>query len=854
LPSIVLVGAATNATFLITMPIKGTLKIQLIDARSHRLKGEIEATNLITNLAYESVLNSIPSNVWGVSQVFVSDSQVPPDPSTTLVNYLAVGSSPITGSEYSYFLDFDPPFMEVTNIINPPATGTRTFYSVGLKQKGGTPQRVLAITLLDLPCVQDSETFINIFYRVQYPDLPIVSKTIVNPVLLRKKYVEDISSNSNSLRTDYALITPMNLNDTDREYLQYNNNTSFFKSHIYDDNNPAVQQDWTNSINITNLFKRKFTKSSGTNRDILTGRIYRSILYPYNSIETTWHGASPLQAGTYEPIGAIFIHRGTELVPFFDPVAFGTGQGKIKFGGAWTGKVPNWVQILITTDGATGVSQYKWRIKKTMGFDGNSYEPINIPNLWKNTFALPYARAHGWQDTSNDVLAYSSSQVVTYDATGVSIVDVMDGSHIDYDALTTPALAATNIGQVACSRFGKIYVACRDSGLYEIDQNAIVRLINAPCYGVDVGRNGKVWAVAQGGVYNDGDWNTALNITYADLVGNWQRAYFLKADPEHAEDRIALAYDKTGVVTIVWINGSTRVATQGSGASCTSAPASFDVSDTGSFWAGYNGSAGYILTWNSTARTNISFTLYFRSVRAKISFYKQYLIGRSNLIAANNTSFAVYKSLGQLPDGASNVFESNFITHLGDGLVVAENFIRHLFSTPDVGWTTYGWDGTKWVEGLEGAKNTHADLQALFEGLTIQFINGTNPPHFVAGERFNCPISWGLWKNNVTTFNLETAWYSKPVVEQPLNTTIPNAAPYEIVLTAASQPDFYAIESDSLGLLNITINGVPPTNKRVGTAAPGPMEVTLNTTTNKLIFNAADAGALVAGSYVWIKT
>jgi len=835
--------------------LKGSILIQLRDRTSHQIIDEIFTTNLITYFAYQQMLGGTPINVWGNSQVFVSDSQAAPDPNTSLVNYLAIGVAPTTGSEYSYYFDNDPPFMEVNNIINPPVVGTRTFHSVGLRQKGGSPQRVLAYTKLDIPCTQDSETYITIFYRIQYPDLPVVSKKIINPILLRKRYIESISLNLFSLGTTLALIAPFNLLNTDRSYLKDVANVIFFKSIIYFQNPINNERAWSIDAAINTLFKYKFTKTSGTNRDVITGRIYRSILYPYNGTEQTWHGASPLNAGVYEPIGAIFIHRGTEQVPFFDPAAFGTGGGKIKFTGTWTGKVPAWVQILITVDGATGVSKYKWQVKRTMGFDGNSYEPINIPNLWKNTFAVPYARSHGWRDTDNDVLAYSQSQMILYDSTGVSVVDVMDGNHTDYDALTTPVLGATNIGQVACERGGKIYVACRSTGLYIIDPttNTITRPISTPCYGVDVGRGGKVWAVAQGGVYNSDNWNTALNITYSDLQGNWQRAYFLKVDPENVEDRIAIAYDKSNVVTLVWINGSTRVAIQGASSPCLASPATLDVSDTGGFWAGTNGSSGYILTWNSGAIAATNFTLYSRASRAKISFYKQYLIGRANLIAANNTNFATYRGLGIQPGGGPGYFDSNFVTHLEGGLVITENFIRHLFSTPDVGWTDYGWDGVNWVEGNTVDKLTHTDPQPLFEGLSIEFSNAPNPPHFVAGERFNVPVSWGLWKNNVTTFSFETAWYSKPVVEEPLNTLVPSTAPYEIALSAASQPDFYAIESDSLGLLDITIGGVAPTIKRVGAIAPGPGEVTLNTTTNKLIFNAADGGKAVVGSYVWIK-
>jgi hypothetical protein len=807
--------------------------------KTYDLVKSFEVENLITYAGYRSILGDTPNSIFNSSEVFVSDSQAAPNPNTSTLNILAEGVPPTTGNEYVIFPDLDPPFCEVQNVINPPVSGTRTIWSVGLKNKNTSA--AIAYTKLDIPCDQDSSTFITIFYRWQFEDSANVAGKMFNGALFKKNYVQAVYSGLSGFSTDRGAICPFDLNNSDRDYLFDSGNYNNLLIVGASDSN----QVWSGTT-VSAFFKRKLSKSSGTNKNILVGHVFRGLLYPRNGVQNTYHGFSRFEKSG-EPINPIFCHRGTEQVPFFDPAAFGLSQGKIAFTGNWTGKIPTFLQVLITKSGAVGVAEYRYQMRRTLGWSGNTYGRLVLPNLWKHPSFAPYPKAHGWQQASNDVLVYSKTQVIFYDTDGVSLVDVYDGAHLDWDVSTSPSVAVSNIAQVATDG-SKVYVACRNTGFWIIDvaTNTVTRPVTEPSYGVDVGRGGRVWVVTQGGVRTSlNNYGAALALNFADLNGNWQRAYYIKCDPEHPNDRCAVVYDRSGTVTICWIAGSTLVCTLGAGGRCGSYPASLDVSDTGGFWAGWSSSnASSGLTFASTGSQSLN-GIPANNSRAKVAFIGANAITIDSLRNSSNAVVTSYTSLGG---------STNFVVHLGDGLVIMETALAHLFTTAADGWTGYGWNGSAWVEGNTTSKVTHSDAQDILEGLKIQWTNGTATPHFEAGERFNVPVSWGLWKDNITTFSFEAAWYSKDVkFDEPVNAPIPASAPYKIHLSAGDRADFYALETDSLGLFDIKIDGISPTEKKISPAVPAPGEMAIDVANKDLIFNAADANKLVTGVYAWLK-
>lgn len=78
-----------------------------------------------------------------------------------------------------------------------------------------------------------------------------------------------------------------------------------------------------------------------------------------------------------------------------------------------------------------------------------------------------------------------------------------------------------------------------------------------------------------------------------------------------------------------------------------------------------------------------------------------------------------------------------------------------------LGQTNYGWNGSSWVAGNNTPKATHSTAQALDEGLTLQFVDGTSGASFVASEFYNFAVCEGTLKDNATTNTLEDNFYYK---------------------------------------------------------------------------------------------
>ena len=229
----------------------------------------------------------------------------------------------------------------------------------------------------------------------------------------------------------------------------------------------------------------------------------------------------------------------------------------------------------------------------------------------------------------------------------------------------------------------------------------------------------------------------------------------------------------------------------------------------------------------------------------KIDFFNGSLITADGLISPANTSVVTYTSLGNTPT----------VLHLDSGIVLYAS-MRQLFTDNAYCWTDYGWDGSNWVAGNSNSKTTHAGAEALINGITVAWANGANPPHFTATNYFTQGICYGLWKDNATSLDYSSAWYSIPVTfDQPVNLVIPSTAPYTLTLSdATTHPTFIRIETDTPQLHKFTINGVTVTQIYTDGAVPAPGEISMVSSGNGVLtFNAADAGKTLGGIYTWLK-
>jgi hypothetical protein len=566
-----------------------------------------------------------------------------------------------------------------------------------------------------------------------------------------------------------------------------------------------------------------------------------------------------------EPFQTGFKKTALSVLPFFDAGNIAASQGRIILGGTWDKKIPEIYKVTFTASGTTGVATYRFSVLKHTGFVGNTYTPRDQQTLYRVPGYKYVSNLHGWREEDFDVHRLSNTEVVQFDTDGVSVVDIFDGQYKTWDADSTPSITVSQIRQVAVDTTNRlIYVADRITGLWiiDIDANTVNNQFTQPCYGVDVGRNNIAVALIDGGLYRSSDWGTPAIFTFVGISdSNWQRVRFLKADPEHTNDRIAIVADNgSGVNRVVWYQFSNNTATLGyQDASVRSYAASLDVSDTGSFWVIFRANQGNILTFAS-ATPGTSLSTYFRTINHsiwgnttynKVSFYGDRYLGRNTLINSATTVIASYTKLG-------NGFDTNvsFVLHLEGGVVLASNLFNsfgglvvQLF--PSISEVSYGWDGTNWVVGNTNSKTTHLAAETLLNGLTIRFEDGATAPHFINTEIFTQSVNYGLLKDNATSIDIRTAWYSKAIHN---DTIAPTTIATTVTLPANSNPVFRKVDTDTNSPHRIFIDGTLVTTLWLNGTAPAPGEASFPALGSAVLsFNVADTGKILTGNYVWIE-
>jgi hypothetical protein len=862
------------------MLIKGKAIIKVIDSKNQKVKQVIEQPNIIPDSTLRSILNWSANPVFSGVKISISDDIVTPSKDNNiLTGIIATGYVPAGVASPVVDLNSDPPFGKIQNRIDF-VNFERTFYTLGLTGLGaGSNQSQLnanatAYLLLDTPCTQGATDFLDITY---YVFIDNVEGQGLNGKYLQA-FVEAIFGISyrnysnrwfSGFNMEVLTSSPFNLpNLEDYPYQNFGGGallTSFFNS---SSNNVGG---WSFAGRIDGLFKFKTIADWGVNN--LVGTIINSLYQGTDDRASTMYAAKSLIKNQVSPIQNQFKKSAAAQLPFFDSleIATGTGNAVITTSSSnWTGKYPHIYRVNIVNSGATGTATYKISRRKWLGFNGNKYEDVALPNPFRNTVEPATPRFHGWRN-ADDVLWFSSTEIAQYDDTGVTLLDLTNGAYQCWDASTTPPLPVTAARQCAVDPVNKIiYVGCRNTGIWVINTvtNTVTNPVTLKCYGIDVGKNNVAFALVEGALISSNNWGQVLNFSFAGISdNNWNKVYWLKADPEDARNCLALgARDASNNFYICWWNAASTAAVLGPKDSqiIKPWPFCFDVSDTGSFWCGCRNISNNLydglhrFTYGTPDMTRIANTFQAYSpprasashpVWGNQSFYKIAFIGNNiisslGLVSANAI---VINSFG---------IESATVLHLDGGITLAGNVMRQLFTDNAYCWEHYGWNGTNWELNHAGSRVAHATVEDLLDGLQVKFQDGASAPHFVAGEFFNQYVNWGLLKDNATTLYFNSAWYTKTVkFDVPVESgfVIPNSAPFQKQLQVSQEEGFITIEIDNPDLNSFFINNIPiATLYTTGTVPPGPNEIRL-AANGTMTFNSADAGKTVTGTFAYVK-
>jgi hypothetical protein len=837
------------------MKFKGIVTIQISDIDGN-IKQDITQENLIPDASWLGILGNNAVQGYFNRAISIATDITTPIASVSVVTGV-IGTCTAVPPSPVWVESSDPPFGTLTGRISPTGT-SRVFNSVALTSLAvGDTQSVASTTafarlLLSIPCTQGAADFVNITYSIQFLDNVgdgFTSKDL-NRYDLGRSLFNQGQYNIGNLATcfcnpNYAAIE-----------VPYTNTI------IGQSNNNISATFWTSSGRRDIDYKWNY--QIARNRDVYLGFIINAMT---QGISNTGNRAYALTQYKYdkEPFQTGFKKTSLSVLPFFDAGNIAASQGRIILGGTWDKKIPEIYKITFTASGATGVATYRFSVLKHTGFAGNTYTPLDQQTLYRVPGYRHVSNLHGWREEDFDVHRLSNTEVVQFDTDGVSVVDIFDGQYKTWDADSTPSITVSQIRQVAVDTTNRlIYVADRITGLWiiDIDANTVNNQFTQPCYGVDVGRNNIAVALIDGGLYRSSDWGTPATFTFIGITdSNWQRVRFLKADPEHANDRIAIVADNgSGVNRVVWYQFSDNTATLGyQDASVRSYAASLDVSDTGSFWVIFRANQGNILAFAS-ASLGTALQAYFRTINHsiwgnttynKVSFYGDRYLGRTTLVNSSNTVIASYTKFG-------TGFDTNtsFVLHLEGGVVLASNIFNGISGLivqlfPLISEVSYGWNGTNWVEGNTNSKTTHLTAETLLNGLTIRFEDGATAPHFINTEIFTQSVNYGLLKDNATSIDIRTAWYSKAIHN---DTIAPTTIATTVTLPANSNPVFRKVDTDTNSPHRIFIDGVLVTTLWLNGAAPAPGEASFPTLGSAVLsFNAADVGKTLTGNYIWIE-
>ena len=516
------------------MKIEGVVEIRRVDSVTGEIVEVITQKNLIPANSLLGVLSlNATNNYFGSRRISISTSTTTPTILTSiLTGIIATGYIPSGVTSPTWNPGIDPPYGQIQNRIDFNGT-SRVFNSVGLTDlSSSNSQSNLSTTTyaylkLDTPCTQGATEFLDIFYRIQFTNSGGGQGFITNKARydFGRKTSLGLSfgadNNSSDLRFWMSYLYASFCNKSASNYSELAVAGVSIAGRGEFSVAPGLGG-WASYGSVNSHYKFKYILS--LNRDTSVGFIYNLMLQGHGNDVSSVYTISDIDYDK-KPFQTGFWHSSTAPTPFFDPLFAGSSNGIPTLAGTWTGKLPELFKLTITTTGAVGVATYKLSIRKHLGFNGSNYTDLTVGSPYRNPNIAAHPRHHGWRKQDNDLLRWSNTQIVQYDDTGVTLLDIFDGTFTTWDSLSTPVLGATQIRQVAVDPVNNlIYVACRNTGLYiiNVNTNSITLQLNSPCYGVDVGRNGRTFALINGGLYSSNNWAVAETFTFTGISdGNW---------------------------------------------------------------------------------------------------------------------------------------------------------------------------------------------------------------------------------------------------------------------------------------------------------------------------------------------
>ena len=503
-----------------------------------------------------------------------------------------------------------PPYVQFLSRVDPGAS-VRTINIVGISYPQSAISNASIATYVNLgtPCIQSTTEVLDIYYRIQIVEESdpnaIPTPADADVLLAGAAAGTNISNGAGTWPAAYPDLIkstyPATLMPTWTTAIPGPSLANYFALTKYTETDANAK--WGNySVSSFNWMRY------GLQRSVMSlaigdyvGGIAGSFLVGNAGSPGAGYVMAPATTKGFSPIQPIHNHNKNALGPFLDVSYLATGSGGLAFDSAnWSNAdFPELYRFDILQTGDVGASYYTMRKRCITGFNSNTYQSTGMNALLladSSTQQAYEARPHhprltmrgsgGGQDSiyARNV-KYNDTSMVTWDSTGVTIVDIKNNTTYDFDAASTPALNVTAVCQVAVDSSGNLWVADRSSGLYKITDptgspsiyHYTVATDSVPsdtnCYGVDVGYNDNVWAMFEGGLSNSSDGGTSWTnyntgsspaFSYTGITdGNWSTVQFLKVQKDSPDFRMGIMRSTAyNIGNVVWWSLPISPATQ----------------------------------------------------------------------------------------------------------------------------------------------------------------------------------------------------------------------------------------------------------------------------------------------------
>jgi len=732
------------------------------------------------NLANVSGTNLLYSPFGEAERIYISSSTQTPDRYVTTVSGLIARCEPPTGAtEVSWVeaTEESPMYGELRGrLVYTGASRTFRTVVVGENASGEVGSAYVstsayAYVRFENNVTQGAFETIDIFYRVYFVNevglgLPKGGDLIrhIGRVLfgLEAKFIST-SANEYSPRQTPSLT-----------FLPNPNNYNFWVSDT-DANISAPPSNANNGLSVNRDISRLLSNlefklgGNSIGLNAFTGRVINTLAVGDLDLTGLTAVAIQLVNPARNPIQTSWGKRNNAVSAFYDASWTANGSGKMIPSGSWTGYYPDMYRIRIVDSGNIGVATYRLERQRFTHYQGNSWLQTRdvIPFLGYRYSRVPFTHSHGHQNHLN-YKVFNDRTLIRWDSTGVTKIDILNGVYKNFDVnndttVSNANLPVTNIKQLEIFN-GKIYVACSDTGLWEINPaggtNSIVRLVTTPVYAVASAFNQTaldLFIVTNNGITNlSSNWSTFFNPSNANITSmSWANVFALvgctSSNRPNAEFVIHLRNGSN--FALVWWsmsigNGSANSVTFNTFVTGGIIPQekAVQVSTFGDFWIFHavNTASFRANSFGSQATQNNDYSPESRGTGIRIGFFDEnnfyYARQEANtFISVRNNSIVQVQSVNRvnrvLPDTS---------LYLGRNLF----FVGGTIGVCSLEWESWGWNGSAWVKDHSGVKTIHADSQPILDGLSINFQNGQTGVSFQSQDFYTIPVCYGVLGDN----------------------------------------------------------------------------------------------------------